>query len=253
MSADGWEGMPVLAPSRMRGDTGEWAKMGLLRCGSGKEPFVDLECVIVETNEVHEFDTGACDVGIDGGNGDAGGAFGREAVDARANGRKGDGANLVLGGEVETAAIAAGEQLVFVLRATMPDGPDGVKDPLGRKMKAGRGFGVAGGTAMQLAAGGEEFRTSGAVNCAIDPSTAEKRGIGCVDDCIDVEAGDVARNRDELGHRLVQLECCRCFREYSGMHTSSTSHRSASPRKVSGLALRIAFRDGESKRTWRMG
>ncbi len=135
--------------------------------------------------------------------GDAGGSVGWKAINAGTDRGEGDGADLVLGCQFKTAAVAGGEFLVFVVVSSAPDGPDGVKDPLGRKAEAGSSFGFTGSAAIQIAAGVEQFGAGGAMDGAVDTAAAEQRGVGRVDDDIDVQCGDVAGDGDELGHGVL--------------------------------------------------
>ena len=88
----------------------------------------------------------------------------------------------------------------------MPDGTDSVEDPFGGEVEAGCGFGVSGGTAAELAARGEQFRTCGIVNGAVYASAAEERFIGGVDDGVDGELCYVSCDCDELSHKSPRIE-----------------------------------------------
>ena len=74
----------------------------------------------------------------------------------------------------------------------MPYRADGMKDPSGGQAEAGRGFGLAGGAAIEFAAGFEQLRTSRAMDGSIYASAAEERFVGSVDDGIDGELSDVS-------------------------------------------------------------
>jgi hypothetical protein len=63
--------------------------------------------------------------------GDSRCAVGWKRINAGADGGECDGARVVLPGEFEASAVAAGEEIVFVAIASMPDGTDGMEDPLG--------------------------------------------------------------------------------------------------------------------------
>jgi hypothetical protein len=137
---------------------------------------------------------------MDCGYGNARGTLQRKAVHAGADCREGNGTNGVLAGEFQAAAVATGEKLVLAVCAAVPDGADGMKDPFGRQTEAGRGLGIAGRAAMELAAGFEKLRAGSPVNGAINTSAAEQGRIGSVDDGVYGELGDVSGDGDEPGH-----------------------------------------------------
>jgi hypothetical protein len=73
----------------------------------------------------------------------------------------------------------------------MPHRSHRVNDmPRGKPVTVGD-LGIAGGTAAEGAAFGQQLRPRGAMDCAIDPSSAEQRFIGSVDDRIKAKSGDV--------------------------------------------------------------
>ena len=135
----------------------------------------------------------------DGGDGNFGGQWFGEAVDAGADGGEGDGVAFVLGREIQAAAVAACEEGGLVLGAVAPDWANGVEDEFGGKAEAGSDFRVAGLAAVEMAAGFEKLRAGGAVDGSVYASAAEQRGVGGVDDGIDGELGDVGEVEFELG------------------------------------------------------
>ena len=103
--------------------------------------------------------------------------------------------SAVLGREREARAIAARQKLILVRLAAAPHRADGVDHMLGRQAI---GFGdarLAGRTAAELAAFGEQLRPGGAMDRAIDPAAAEERRIRRVDDRVERERGDVGLDR----------------------------------------------------------
>ncbi len=72
-----------------------------------------------------------------------------------------------------------------------------------RQQVAAGDLGVAGGAAIEGAAFGEELRTGGAVDRAVDPAAAKQRRVRGIDDGVKAEGGDVrddnlAADRAEL-------------------------------------------------------
>src|SRR5215467_10184354 len=89
--------------------------------------------------------------------------------------------------EFQAPAIAPGEQ--FFLTAAFPavDGTDGMDHILRRQAVSPGDLRVAGLAATQSAAFFKQFRSGRAMDCAIHAASAEKRGIGGIDDRINVE------------------------------------------------------------------
>lgn len=108
--------------------------------------------------------------------------------------------------ELEAAAIAACEEIVFFVLAAVPDGADGVEDPIGGKVEAGGSFCISGGAAVEFSAGGEEPGAGSAVDGAIDTAAAEQRGVCCVDDGVNLLSGYVSLQGNELGHVRIRLD-----------------------------------------------
>ena len=104
------------------------------------------------------------------------------ATDARAE----------LVGDFEATAVAAREEPRFAGVATAPDRPDGVDHEAGGEPEPSRGLGVAERAPVQVAAGVEQFGAGRPVDRAVDAAPAEQRGVGRVDDGVDVLSGDVA-------------------------------------------------------------
>src|SRR5437588_12543546 len=98
----------------------------------------------------------------------------RIAVDAATDGRKRNRSDAVLDGHLETAPVARRQQVRLPMRAATPDRTDGVDNELRRQAEAGSDLRVAGVAAAEEAAGGDELGAGGAVDGAIDASSAEE-------------------------------------------------------------------------------
>jgi len=130
--------------------------------------------------------------GQDRVDGDLRGAVGREAVDAGADGRDGDAGKLVLGGDLQAAAIARGEQRLLVRAAAAPDRADRVDDVAGGEAVAPGDLRLARRAAAERAAFRQKLRPGGPVNGAVDPAAAEQRLVRGINDGVNREPGDVA-------------------------------------------------------------
>jgi hypothetical protein len=106
----------------------------------------------------------------------------------------------MFGGKFERAAIARGEQSIFVAFAASPDRPDRMDHVARLELEASRDFRLAGRTAAKREAGFEQLRAGGAMDRPID-AAAGKPSIGGVDDRIDRERRDVGDNDFEAGRR----------------------------------------------------
>ena len=72
-----------------------------------------------------------------------------------------------------------------------PDRPDRVNDVPGLEPIAAGDLGGTGVAAAQGLAFGQELGSGGAMNGAVDAAAAEQRGVGGIDDGVDVERRDV--------------------------------------------------------------
>jgi hypothetical protein len=119
------------------------------------------------------------DNGLDG---NAGRTIRGETINACRDGGVRDRAEAVGLTELKGAPIARREQRIFVLMAAVPDRANGMDHVFGGEPIALGDLGVAGLAAAKRAAFGEQLRPGGAVDGAIDATTAEQRGIRGVDD-----------------------------------------------------------------------
>ena len=86
--------------------------------------------------------------------------------------------------QLHGAAVTGRERLVLAFAAALPDRTDGMNHMLCRQPVTMGDLGVAGLAATKRAAFGEQPRPGGAMDCAIDPTAAEQRGVRGVDDGI---------------------------------------------------------------------
>ena len=118
----------------------------------------------------------------------------RITVCAATDRRKRDRSDAVRDGEREARSIARGEQFRLAVAAAVPDRADRVDHVARRQAVAARDSRLAGRAAAERAAFGEQFRSGGAVNRAIDAAAAQQRRVRRVDDRVDVERRDVGSN-----------------------------------------------------------
>ena len=119
----------------------------------------------------------------------------------------------MLGGQRERGAIAGGEQRLLALAAAAPDRTDRMDDVPGLEAIAAGDLGGAGVAAAQGLAFGQQLRSGGAMDGAVDAAAAEQRGVGGVDDGVDVERRDVGDadlepRRSDLGGEQGRRRSC---------------------------------------------
>ena len=113
--------------------------------------------------------------------------------------------------EFDRTGVAGRKRVIFTLAAIVPDRTDSM-DHMPRRQPITPGdFGVAGFAAMERAALRQQLRSGRTVDRAVNPTAAKQRGVGGVDNGIDVQAGDVGDDdlqprRAELARRPVQAE-----------------------------------------------
>ena len=105
-------------------------------------------------------------------NRDAGGSGNRETVHPGGDGGKRDGPDPVPGGQPERLPVAALEQGVLPVGASLPHRPDGVDDVAGGEGVPAGDAGLSGRTPAEAAAFLEETRAGRAVDGAVHPAAA---------------------------------------------------------------------------------
>jgi len=116
------------------------------------------------------------------------------SVNPGADAGEGYAAAAQLGRQFEGVGIAVAQQLGFALVAAVPDRAHGVDDVFGFKVVGFGGFGLAGGTAAQGAAFGQQAGAGGFMYGAVHSPAAQEHGVGGVDDGVCLEGGDVGKN-----------------------------------------------------------
>lgn len=97
----------------------------------------------------------------------------------------------MLGGKLHGTAVAGGQRRALALPATVPDRPHRVNDVAGRQPVSFGDLGIASGAAAQFAAFGQQLRAGGAMDRAVNATTAQQRGVRRIDDGIDIKCRDV--------------------------------------------------------------
>ncbi len=104
--------------------------------------------------------------------------------------------------QFQTLPVAVRQQIVFTVFSTLPDGPDGMKHPLRRKMKSRRRLCIACLAPTKLPALGQQFRPCPTMDRSIHTAPTQKRGVGSVHNRINSHRCDVALYRNQFGHRF---------------------------------------------------
>ena len=86
----------------------------------------------------------------------------------------------MLGGERKRGAIAGGEQLVLALVAAAPDRADRMNDVPGLEPIAAGDLGGTGVATAQRLAFGQQLRSGGAMDGAVDAAAAEQRRLAAL-------------------------------------------------------------------------
>src|SRR5512138_912657 len=134
-------------------------------------------------------------------NGDGTGLVQRIAVDAATDGGEGYGVETVFVGHGEGPLVAASEKLRLAPVATVPDRANSVNDMPGRQPVPFGYLGVAGFTAVQLPACGQQFWFGSSVDGAIHYAATQQRTVGGIDNGVHRKFRDVSRDDfDTLVH-----------------------------------------------------
>lgn len=99
--------------------------------------------------------------------------------------------------------VAARQQVRFALRPAPPHRPHRVNDVTGGQPVAFGEFGVAGFTAVQRPAFGQQFGSGGPVDGPVDAPAPQQTRVGRVHDGVDGLLGNVALN--DLNQRFTNL------------------------------------------------
>ena len=135
------------------------------------------------------------------------------------------------GGKIERRAIAGRQQLLLALAAAAPHRPDRVDHMLGRQPIAARDLGAAGLAAAERPAFGEQFRSGGAMDGAVDAAAAEQRAVRRIDDRIERKRRDVG-NADfkpggaDFGRTAAASSCHHATQWYHAHSACASARRS---------------------------
>ena len=88
----------------------------------------------------------------------------------------------MLAAKLDRAAVAGGEQIIFVQISAVPYRPDGVDHMPGREPISLGDFGIARLATMQHAAFGNEVGPGGAMDRPVNAASTEERRVRRVDD-----------------------------------------------------------------------
>ena len=178
----------------------EFPRVSIERRGAetGKDDFVDA---------VFGSDEGRCFA-----HGNRHRLFERITINAATDCREGDGFDAVFDSQREAVAITGSQQVRFAVIAAIPDRADRMNDEFRRQLVATRDFRFTGAATIERAAFFQQLRAGGAVYCAVNTAATEERGVGGVDDGIDLQRDDVGFDRQQFvdcpGHG-VRTGLCR--------------------------------------------
>jgi hypothetical protein len=139
------------------------------------------------------------------------GTIGWKTIDSGGDGSKGNRRQAVGLAQLHGAAVTRRQRLVLAFAAAVPDRSDGMNDMPRRKPVAMGDLGIAGLAAAKCAALRDQPRSGGAMDCTIDPASAEQRGIRGVDDGVNAQCGDVGD--DDFKPRRTDVAGSRCQAE----------------------------------------
>lgn len=125
------------------------------------------------------------------GDGDTGRPFGGKSVNAGGYGREGDALCAMFFRQQQGMAVAIGQQIVLIRMAALPDGTDGMDYPFRRQPVTPGDFRLACIASTKCAAFGQKFGAGCTVNGTVHTTAAEQGAVGGIDDCIDIQRGDI--------------------------------------------------------------
>jgi hypothetical protein len=157
------------------------------------------------------------------------GTIGRKTVGAGGDRGKGHRCERVRLAQLHGAAITRRQRLVLAFAATLPDRSDGMNDMPRRKPVTMGDLGVAGLAATEPAAFGEQRRSRGAMDRAVDPAAAQQRAIRGVDDGVNAQCGDIGDDDFEPRRTDVARSRCQAEAEAATVTPLSASNCCSSP------------------------
>ena len=105
----------------------------------------------------------------------------------------------MLEGKPETGMVATREQVRLPLRAALPNRPDRVDHEAGLQAISGSNACLTRRAAADPVTFGQQFRSGRTMDSTIHATTTAKRGIGRVDDGIDVHLRDIGLSNLQSG------------------------------------------------------
>ena len=103
------------------------------------------------------------------------------------------------GGKIERGAIAGCQQILFALAAAAPRRPHGVDHMLRRQPIAAGDLCSAGLAAAEGSALGQQFRSRGAMDGAVDAAAPKQRAVCRIDDRVKRKRRDIGNTNLEPG------------------------------------------------------
>lgn len=123
----------------------------------------------------------------------------REAIHTRRDAGESDALQPMLRRESERVRVTRAQQLRLTIAAAVPDRTDGVYHMPGLELVALGDLRLARLATVQAHALAHQIGTGSPVNHAIHAASTHERGVGRIDDGIDIKLGDIAFEDLEVG------------------------------------------------------
>ncbi len=114
------------------------------------------------------------------------------AIDTGADAGEGDAPDTMLHRQLQGMSVATFQQGRLSSLSPLPDGTNGVDDIMGRQIKAAGDLRLTSGASTEWTAGLQQRRSGRAMDRPIHPSPTKQGVVGGIDDCLDLELGDIA-------------------------------------------------------------
>ena len=133
----------------------------------------------------------------------------RKAIRAATDRGKRDGPNFVFNRDLQRVAITIREDFRFAATTSHPERADGVDDKTRRQIVSASEFRFAGLATAKCLTFRKKLRSRSAMNCTVNSAAAQQGRVGRVDNCVDIEPGDVAV--DDVDLRIRNFSSARAI------------------------------------------
>jgi hypothetical protein len=133
-------------------------------------------------------------------NGDSGGFVLRKTINPCTYVGESNAVATVFNRKRKTFSITGSQGFFFPVISASPHRAYGVNNIPGGKFKTSGYSGLSGRASVKPAAGVEQLRTGGPVYGAIHTATPQQAAVGCIDNGICLNGGDVGKNAADFIH-----------------------------------------------------